>query len=355
MTNTGKIHKICLIGCGVSGTVFLLKLLETIAPEDICMVDPAFDGGDLARHWSAINSNTTWQLFLDSIDKLPIAKSYIDKRRDKFALDSITPVWELSNTLRQAMSIHMRGIDSSTCYAKSANYDTEAGVWTIRLESPGCSGIKKAKTILFAPGGIPKQVNLSKHQIPLEIALDSSRLARVIEPGQHILLFGLAHSGVLVLRNLLALDTRVSVIYRTAKPFAFARDGAYQGIKQEAATFADELLANPNPNVTFIQSSDAELTIRAYTQCTAVISAIGFSKNTGSCTFSVDGNLISQKEYDPSTAVLVNAPHAFGFGIAYPSVTNYEGKIYEDAGVYSFVNHALATYQNILDSALRSL
>ena len=78
-----KVYYICLIGCGVSGTILLLKLLETISPENICVVDPAFDGGDLMRRWSDINSNTTWQEFLNATDKLVIAKPVIDKVKGK--------------------------------------------------------------------------------------------------------------------------------------------------------------------------------------------------------------------------------------------------------------------------------
>ena len=95
MTTTMKLHKIALIGCGVSGTILLLKLLESVQPEDICVIDPAFDGGDLARHWSEVNSNTTWGQFLDATDKLILAKSVVDKKRTKYDPNSITPVYEL--------------------------------------------------------------------------------------------------------------------------------------------------------------------------------------------------------------------------------------------------------------------
>ena len=346
-----KVYDICLIGCGVSGTILLLKLLETISPEKICVVDPAFDGGDLMRRWSDINSNTTWQDFINATDNLPIAKPVIDKIRDKYNPDSVTPVWELSKSLNLVLKPYLKNMDANTCHAKSANFDSATGRWKIVLESPGCFGIKYAKTVLYAPGGNPKQVNLNKPQIPLEVALDSSRLARVLEAGQNVLLFGLSHSGVLVIRNLLKAGARVSAVYRTREPFTFASDGAYQGIKQEAATFAKELLANPNEYVNLIPSHDAESTIREFTNADVIISAIGFVKKTNTCVFSVDNNEINQAKYNTESGALINAPSAFGFGLAYPSTTTINEKVYEDAGVGSFVKHAIAITPGIISSS----
>ena len=346
-----SVYDICVIGCGVSGTIMILKLLETVSPEKICVIDPAFDGGDLARHWSDVYSNTPWSLFLSSTDNLPMAKPAIDKRRDKYNPDDITPVWELSKGLSAALNPFLKQMDVNTCFVKCAQYDTQTEIWKVTLDSPGCSGLRYAKKIVYAPGGVPKQVNLSKPQVPLEVALDSARLKRAVEPGQNVLLFGLSHSGVLVVRNLIRLGVRVSAIYRTAKPFVFAEDGAYHGIKRDAADYAHELLAKPNELLTLIPSNDAEATIRAYNKCDTIISAIGFVKNTGTCTFKVDGEVVDATKYNPETGVIEAMPSAWGFGLAYPSVTICEGKVYEDAGVASFINHAIRITPGVSSTA----
>jgi hypothetical protein len=345
-----SVYDICVIGCGVAGTILLLKLLETIPADKICVVDPAFDGGDLARHWSDVYSNTPWSLFLTSTEKLPVAKRAIDKRRDKYKPDDITPVWELSKGLSAALNPYLKEMDVNTCFVKEAQYNSKSALWELTLDSPGCSAVRYAKKIVYAPGGIPKQVNLSKPQIPLEIALDTGRLQRAIEPGQHILLFGLSHSGVLVVRNLIKLGIHVSAIYRTPKPFIFASDGAYHGIKRDAADYAHELLAKPNELLTLISSNDAEATIREYNRCDAIISAIGFVKNTKTCIIKVDGDIIDATKYNPQTGAIESAPFAWGIGIAYPSITTYEGKVYEDAGVASFVDHAIRIVPGILSA-----
>ena len=354
--SSAKIYKICLVGCGIAGSILLLKLLETIPPEEICVIDPAFDGGDLGRRWSEVTANSTWGNFIEFMGKLAVAKPFIEKRKDKYPSDTITPVWELSNGLRQALSSSLKNMDVNTCYAKRAHYDTDEKVWKIQMDSPGCMGQRRAKLLIYAPGGNPRQVNLSKYQIPLEIALDLSRLKKSVEGGQHILLFGLAHSGTLVLKNLLQLGVQVSAIYRGENPFIFQRDGYYNGIKQETAKFADKLLANPSSLVTFIKSNDAEATIRAYTKCDAIISAIGFSKNTKSIEVTVDSNIVDMGPYNNITGAIENAPAetAFGFGMAYPSFAERtEGavtKFYEKAGVESFVTHLDSVVPAILSS-----
>ena len=345
-----KPYKICLVGCGVAGSLLLLKLLETVDPSEICVIDPAFDGGALARQWSEVLSNSPWGNFLEFGGKLTLLKPFLDKKQDKYAPEAVLPVGEFSHTLRQALAPHLLKIDANTCYVKSVNYDSATALWQIQMDSPGCSGLRHAQTIVYSPGGIPKQVNLSKRQIPLEVSLDPMRLSRYVEPGQRILLFGLSHSGTLALKNLLALGVQVSAIYRTPTPFQFQRDGIFCGIKQTAAQFADELLATPNDLATLIPAMDAEATIRAYNKCDAIISAIGFVKNTKSMEASLDGQPLDLVAYDSQTGAIGAAPHAFGFGMAYPSLAPFEGKLYEEAGIEAFVNHLEALVPAILSS-----
>jgi len=337
-----KVYKICVIGCGISGSLLLLKLLETIKPNDICCIDPAFDGGDLGRRWADVTSNTIWQQFISALDSVPNAQKALKERISLYEPTSLTPVCELSRVLRDALRPYLHEIDAHTTYATSANYSSEDDVWTITLQD---GAIRKAKTIVYSPGGNPKQVNLPKYQIPLEIALDSQRLARQVEAGQPILLFGLANSGVLVLKNLLKLGAEVRVIYRTPKPFVYVRDGVPGGIKQEAAQFADEITNAPNESCRLIHSSDIEGCIRAYNECNTIISAIGFTKNSNSCKVLVDSVAVD-------TAV-ITTPHIFGFGMCYPTTKTVDGRIYEDVGVEAFVNKIIECLPTIYEDINR--
>jgi hypothetical protein len=282
---------------------------------------------------------------------LTLLKPHITAVRDKYPSDTVTPVWELSSVIRRAIAAQFQHIDVHTSYARSVEYSTAEGLWTIHMQNavyPSC----KATRILYAPGGTPKQMDLAKPKIPLDVALDPIRLEHFIDrtqpthqQPQHILLFGLSHSGTLVLKNLLATTAspttptiRVSAVYRSETPFLFQKDGHFHGIKQTAAAFAESLLQTPNPLVQFINvSRDTEALLRAYTQCDAIIDATGFTKNTIDAY--VDGVRVNLLHYDTTTGALKDAPSAFGFGMAYPSQTPFEGKLYEEAGIESFIHH----------------
>lgn len=340
-------YKVCVIGCGVSGTLLILKLLETIAPKDICVIDPWFDGGDLGRRWSDVYSNTTWQQFIDSMGKLSMFKQTIEIENPS----GITPLACISNSLKNGIKPYLRDMDANSTTAKKAEYSSEKDEWKITL----CNGdIRYAKTLVYTPGGNPKTVSLGKHQMPLEIALDLTRLKRVINVDDKVLLFGLSHSGSLVLKNLLKLNIKVSVIYKSTEPFIFARDGVYNGIKQESAIFADEFLrTQPNELCTLINSSEIDRCIKAYNNADTIISATGFIKNTTSTSLYMDNILIDASKYDHTNAVIEDAPHTFGFGISYPSKTLYNGRLYEDVGVSTFVNHIIYSVPKIIEDIHR--
>ena len=344
-----KVYKIGLIGCGVAGTILLLKLLETLKPNDICCIDPAFDGGDLGRRWPDVTSNTIWQQFISALEHIPLAQKALKERISLYEPDNVTPVCELSRVLREALRPYLHEMNANTTNAISANYNSQEDVWIITLQD---GSIRKVHTLIYSPGGNPKLVNLPKYQIPLEVALDLRRLSKQVEAGQHVLLFGLANSGVLVLKNLLSLGAEVRVIYRSSKPFIYARDGVPGGIKQEAAQFADEIMKTPSDFCKLIHSSDIEGCIRAYNECNTIISAIGFVKNNTSCKVLIDSVAGDTTKYNKETGAL-EYPHMFGFGISYPSITTYENKIYEDVGIGAFVKHISECLPKILDDINR--
>jgi hypothetical protein len=75
-----------------------------------------------------------------------------------------------------------------------------------------------------------------------------------------------------------------------------------------------------------------------------------FTKNTASIEATVDGSAVNLTKYDPATGALSAAPNAFGLGMAYPSLAPFEGKLYEEAGIESFVNHLEVMVPAILSS-----
>ena len=55
-----------IVGFGISGMLVYLQLIKKgVRPNNIIIFDPDFIGGDLARHYSSINSNTTWSKIVE--------------------------------------------------------------------------------------------------------------------------------------------------------------------------------------------------------------------------------------------------------------------------------------------------
>ena len=60
--------KVCIIGCGATGLLLLYNLKRNgILPQQILLIDPTLNGGDLSQKWSTVTSNTVWQQLLTAV------------------------------------------------------------------------------------------------------------------------------------------------------------------------------------------------------------------------------------------------------------------------------------------------
>ena len=101
----------------------------------------------------------------------------------------------------------------------------------------------EAQKILLCTGSKPKWLDLPKATIPLHLCLCKSQLEQHVSANDKVIVFGTAHSGTLVLKNLYEIGCKDVVgIYKGDKPFVYARDGILGGIKQESAQIADTIL-----------------------------------------------------------------------------------------------------------------
>jgi hypothetical protein len=208
----------------------------------------------------------------------------------------------------------------------------------------------EGQRLLLAQGSEPRALDLPIPSIPLEIALDGSRLKQYLRPSDHVLVFGTMHSGTLVLRN--ALDcsgVTVTALYKKEKPFAFARDGEYDGIKEESAAIADTVLGGTyGSRLILCSSADTSQVIRSSLTATWVVYAMGFKPRI-QMQFQVDGGTpYSPERYDGATGALEGAPNAWGFGIAYPN--RAPDGVHWDVSVSSFVDHILLQKDALLSN-----
>ena len=322
--------QICIIGSGAAGLLVLYNLEKNgIDPTCITVIDPTQNGGDLQYKWQTVRSNTTWRQIFEAVPA-----------RTSFAIPYCQLTPEQPIELKYAIQYLLDCTQSyrtktflRTDKVKSAGYDN--GLWTVTLEKKQTP--LSFDVVFFCQGSEPKSLDLPFPSIPLEIALDPRRLSTYIKPGQHILVFGTAHSAPLLVKNLTDLGARVTNFYATEKPFYFASDGHYDGIKYDAADIAKNILQGQYPNVALESVHDMAALIRASKSAEACIYACGFEQR-----------LIQPewKRYDGQTGRIENTTTAWGFGIAYPNRAS-DG-VHWDVSIPAFQAHIQTQMPDIL-------
>lgn len=333
-------NHICIVGAGVTGLILLLLLQDAgVDMSTVCIIDPHFDGGDLARQWTTVISNTPWSKTINSLaTHLPSLSIPTN-----FEPTSLTPLIEIANLLRTLCEPILKNVKLVQGSVIETNYDSANNLWNISVNSEGVQIIQSTKLIL-AQGSQQKTMNLSIPSIPLDIALDVTRAKNYIKTGDKVLVFGTAHSGTLVIQNLVNLGATVTTCYNSDTPFRWDRDGAYDGIKAEAAEIADKIVAGTIPT-TLVQKHDIAKMIRASRDAKWVVYAIGF--NPRPIRILVDGVKVSS-DYNGLTGRLTQAP-AWGFGIAYPN--RAPDGIHWDVSVAAFLEHIKLQIPSIIEQS----
>lgn len=324
--------RICIVGAGASALLLLLELEKnSVDPTCITVVDPTHTGGDLAKKWRYVRSNTTWRQIFEAVpSRNSFAQPWSSLNPDepvelKYVIDYLMacakPYME-KTTLRTDVVLHAEQQDAT---------------WSLTLKHS-----KKpllADIVFFTQGSDPKILDLPFPSIPLDIALDAKRLPEFVKPSQHILVFGTAHSGPLVVKNLIECGAKVTNFYATEQAFYFARDGHYDGIKQDAVPIAETMLNGGYPNVTLESVHDLSAMIRASKTADACIYACGFEART------IHPSLSS---YDGTTGRITGTTGAWGFGVAYPN--RAPDGVHWDVSVPSFQAHIQKQMPDILTS-----
>jgi hypothetical protein len=320
-----------IIGCGAAGCILLLELAyRKYDLSNIVVVDPYFDGGALGRKWGAVRSNTKWKQITDCLELYPTCKGPIAELSATYQPTDIVLLSDLACLLRDSIRplLHDVTIVAENCLRVQ---QTATG-WRIECRQH----TEDVTTLFLCQGGEPKTLDYGKPMIPLEIALDPILLARFVKPTHVVSVFGLAHSGTLILRNLQQIGATVNAFHDTVKPFYFARDGEYDGIKEEAAIIADAILANQYTKLKLFRSQDTKSVVKASLKADWIISSIGFSPKSIEVR-SLDGARVNECDYSPSTGAIQDAVHLYGFGISYPGVSEVNGIVYKDVSIPSFV------------------
>jgi hypothetical protein len=333
---------VAIIGGGAGGILVCLELIRAgKEPSQITLIDPYLDGGALNRHWGGIMSNTRWVQITEAMSLFPSAQKPIQELNAIYTPENTILLKDLGWLLAESLRPHLSNVN--VCLDEVRDLHACPEGWKIRLSN----GSQVFTKVFLCQGGQPKRLDFGKPMLPLEIALDPARVGRLVRPNQSVAVFGLAHSGTLVCKHLLALGVKVYGIYTREKPFSFDRDGIYDGIKQESAEIADSLLASPNL-VEFVPYKDAPRLFKILQKVNWVVSATGFQASPIQI-YDAEGKSLSWMAYSPETAEV--APNLYGFGLAYPGITILEGKTYQDVSIPSFINQIRRCLPTILSKS----
>lgn len=330
----------CIVGGGVAGTLVCLELIKQgILPHKITIIDPFLDGGSLGRRWGAIFSNTRYDQITEVLKDYSSTEKLLTELTAKYQPENRVVLSDLGWLMKESLQPYCGDLNLWVDTCKQIE-ETPTG-W--RVISSKNNQI--FKTVFVCQGGIEKTLDFGKPSLSLEIALDSARLARMVRQNQTVAVFGLAHSGTLIVNHLLDIGCKVYGIYNQATPFRFERDGHYDGIKQESAEIAEKLLSTPPAQLELIAYKDTPKVIKALTKAHWVVSSIGFQTSPIRIQ-NLSGDPISYENYSPETGELHTS--LFGFGLAYPGVTTLQGQTYKDVSIPSFVSQIRRCLPTIL-------
>ncbi len=347
-----------VVGLGIAGCIFLACL-----PEDRLRNTIVFDsgcvGGDLARLYGNVVANLTCEQLSKAFHNVPqwsntrltVLEAQEQGTCPRLA-DLCLQLRELMKPILSKVILHSQHIDAIRQIP---------GGWTLMTEM-GLAEYTVAKVVVCT-GGDPKRLNYPRPFVPLEIALDRVALASYLKPEDRVVLFGTAHSGTLILRNLREIGCKGTVaIYRKDPPFCWARQhtpecpchalggtGCHdsEGVKQESAAIADAIVRGEWGSDTprLLRASDTEAVVRAVMEADYIVYAVGFQARIPR--FVGMGGDVLEIRHDPATGAI--APGVWGFGLAFPALYEKpQGGLAPDIGLPGFVEHI----QNCLGAIL---
>ena len=329
-----------VVGAGPAGCFFLACL----PPERLSQVmvfERACIGGDLCRLYAEVVANLTRAEMCRAFRNVPQWSQVPLTVLDAYAEDACPRLADVCLQLRILMKPILAQVK---LYAEDVlEVRQSVGGWVLKT----AHGSHEVQQVVLCTGADPRVLHYPKPHIPLEMALSPTLLATYLRGGEKVVVFGTSHSGTLVLRNLRQIGCRTTAVHRSETPFRWARNHDPEGLKQESAVIADEIVGRawgPETPTLLPVSSSVEL-VRAVMEADYVIYAVGFDGRRPRL-MGLNGIDVGNN-YSPETALI--APGMWGFGIAYPAM--YEmprGGQAPDIGFQGFVSHILKCIPAVL-------
>jgi hypothetical protein len=333
---------ICIVGFGIAGQLLILELQKAgVPPPAITILDETFLGGALMTDYPTVISNTPWIKTKTALEQYqPYSAESIARYNAVYQDAQCMPVRDIADACFQTAWKVAEKLDRLTTKVRGAEFEESSNRWNVEHTH----GTLRCNFLFMCQGSLEKQLSLDLPTVPLSIALDKQRLASFVSAEKDkVAVFGIAHSGTVLLDHLHALNIPTVGIYNTPTPFQYARDGHYDGIKECTEQIADRIRRGEFSQLQLVSWNDPLAIHRTLKKVTKCIYSVGFSaKPIGDLTI----------QYDPNTAKLNTAsPNCYGYGIAFPGITEIDSKKYSDVSVGSFQQQIQRTLPAILQRA----
>lgn len=325
-----------VIGFGIAGQLLVCELIQRgVQPNTIVIFDKTGLGGALATDYSQVISNTPWWKTRQALAVYqPYSTKAIEDYDTKFQTNECMPLGDIANACLHTALEASKGCERIIATVTNMNY--AEGLWCVQYTF----GSIQTKRVYLTHGANEKKMELPFPQIPLSIALDKILLSRYVKQTDTVVVIGLSHSGTICLDHLHQLGIQTIGIYNTPTPFLFARDGNYDGIKEGSERIADAILRGDHSSTTQLLSyGDSFKIFKALQKATKCIQCIGFEANPIGAT---------RYSYNYQTATVDGPSNRFGYGIAFPGMTEHAGKWFPDVSVLSFQEQIRRTLPQIL-------
>jgi len=323
-----------IVGLGIAG----LLVLAHVNPTDTLVLERGYIGGALATDYAHIVANIPAKLLIQALRRIPGCLDKPLPYLESYPPDDC-PI--LSDLVKQIKALVKPVLDIVTHRSTEVQQIQQMmGGWRIQTEA----GVFEAKNVVICTGAKPVTMDLPIPHIPLSIAL-SPMLSHLVDKDTKVVVFGLSHSGTLVLKALKNIGVKtVTAVHKGAVPFRFARDGDTEGIKQESAAIADAIVAKSwDPMPSFVKAEDVGGLHRALKSADVVIYSMGFRNYMSFPLLDLHGLPIPV-----ATVTSRTVPGLFGFGIGFPSMyTAPNGNQYPDVGVSGFLEAITAAIPSL--------
>ncbi len=329
-----------IVGLGPAGCLFL-ACLPPECLRSILVFERSCVGGDLSRLYGDVVANLTRAEMTRAFRCVPQWATVPLPILDAYAEDTCPLLADVCLQLRILMKPLLAQV---RLYSEEVEEIQQVvGGWVLKT----ATGRHSCQQVVLCTGADPRGLQYPKPSIPLAMALSPHALGRYVRAEDRVVVFGTSHSGTLVLRNLRQTGCKTTAVYRGDVPFRWFRNHDSEGLKQESAAIADEIVAaawGPLTPTLLSYESSAEL-VRAVVEADYVVYATGFVRRQPRCK-GLGGEDVGST-YDPGTAQI--APGMWGFGIGFPAL--YEmprGGQAPDVGFQGFVSHILKCMPAIL-------